>query len=405
MRAVFTLCLLLLLASCRVIPGRPVPGRPEVRLPQTPVTPRSVQEFSLEKPIRCSVDWLDQQIISTIPYQETVFTLKRANKSDPLPLLEVTDLDFADLPAEKIFAKLFAETDISVIALDAPYDALTADDISGPLASVVDMLADAAELFYRYNAETKQLILSRSVEWRLEMPESRAMILAILDALRGAGLKDIITDWEDKVLMFEGDRETEARVRSLTHYFDIEPNLLAFDIDVYRIHPLKKGDSISWQDMLRTFPDKTVKVSLSGVLGRMLIVSPDVNTQSLQRFLSDRAAVSKLSQGTFVLPNRWQSRFDIGECGHPHLPESDLSLLVTGNVETDRLNMKITLDTSMGEITRFSPKSRLGENLLIIGVPSQAFGGKTGNGELVILASPRIIRVLQADMPDEYIMQ
>ena len=75
------------------------------------------------------------------------------------------------------------------------------------------------------------------------------------------------------------------------------------------------------------------------------------------------------------MPNSWRSRFDVGRCGRREDPESDLSILSKATLdENNRLSTEITLDTLRGELTKFDVRNRFGENFLIIGIPSSAFG-------------------------------
>lgn len=74
------------------------------------------------------------------------------------------------------------------MAKDAPYASISAENLRGELSEVIGMIADAAEIYYAYNAETKTLTISRKANFSLYVPKSRPILLALLDVLRGSAL-------------------------------------------------------------------------------------------------------------------------------------------------------------------------------------------------------------------------
>lgn len=59
------------------------------------------------------------------------------------------------------------------------------------------MITEAAEIYYTYNANNKTLRISRKANFSLYVPQSRPILLAILDVLRGAGITDFTADFDD----------------------------------------------------------------------------------------------------------------------------------------------------------------------------------------------------------------
>ena len=117
------------------------------------------------------------------------------------------------MPAEKALLKLTKEADIRLVAKDAPYTSISAENLRGELSEVIKMIADAAEIYYSYNAETKTLTISRKANFTLYVPKSRPIILALLDVLRGSGITNITTDWSDYSITFDGDFELKPKFR------------------------------------------------------------------------------------------------------------------------------------------------------------------------------------------------
>lgn len=368
----------------------------KVVLPQNPniiQTPKGASSLDLETPLRCFVNWNTQQMITTIPYNIKTFNLVRNGSNDLLPRFEVTGFSFDTMPAEKALRKLTKEAGIKLIAKDAPYASISAENLRGEFTEVINMITDAAEIYYSYDTNNKTLRISRKANFTLYVPKSRPIILGLLDVLRGSGITDITTDWDDYSITFEADFELRNKIMNLIGYFEENPVLIAFDVRVFRIYPRNGANDIKWQDLLKDFDFGTIKTAKTGVIGRVLTTSDDLNVSTLQKFLGQQASVVSVSEGKFVVPNLWFSRFDVGKCGNRQSIEANLSILAKASLEQgDKIFSNVTLDTTEGEITQFNVRSKLGENFLIIGIPNDIFGVSTPKSETVIFMVPRIIR-------------
>ena len=373
----------------------------ETILPQDPNmirTPKGASSLDLESPLRCYVNWNTQEMITTIPYNVKAFNMVRNGKNDMLPRFEVTGFTFATMPAEKAMYKLTKEAGIKLVAKDAPYASISAENLRGELSEVIGMIADAAEIYYAYNAETKTLTISRKANFSLYVPKSRPILLALLDVLRGSGITDVTTDWADYSVTFEADFELRNKIIKLVAYFEDNPTLNAFDVNVFRIYPYSADDDIEWQDLLKTFDFGTIKTTKTGVIGRALTTSNDLNISTLRSFLGQQAMVIPVAEGKFVVPNLWFARFDIGKCSARDSLETGLSVLAKASLEhNNRIFSDITLEATNGQITQFNVRSRIGENFMIIGIPNQIFDKKSPKSETVVFMVPRIIRTLKTN--------
>ena len=74
-----------------------------------------------------------------------------------------------------------------------------------------------------------------------------------------------------------------GKIVNLIGYFEENPILIAYDMRVFTLYPYNNKD-IEWQKMLQTFDFGSVKSSKSGVLGRILTTSNDINIASLNAF-------------------------------------------------------------------------------------------------------------------------
>ena len=388
-----------LLASC----GNDIrAGRPMVQmvrptsLPTEPKTTRSAEMVSLESPMRCAVQNTQQNIMTVIPFKQEAFRLERAQKSDPLPRYEVTGFSFDGQTAERVFYKLLDEAKIKVVGEGGPFPELAAENITGELSEVMDMIAGAADVYYRYNEQQKVVIVSREVGWNLYVPDKREVMIAVLDSLRGSGMHDLVVNWEESVISFTGDKKIEDKVKKLIELFDTEPKLIVFNAQVLRVKPYGATKEIVWQELVDIFGADRIKFMLKGVLGRALVTDYDINSKSLRNFLNARGSVTQVSEGMFIAANKWRARFDVGRCGYMSMPEAQLSVLTQTELYGERrMNTEITLDSDQGEVTAFTAKSRLGDNIVLIGIPSASFSDSLNGYETVIILTPSVIRLVK----------
>ncbi len=121
--------------------------------------------------------------------------------------------------------------------------------------------------------------------------------------------------------------------------------------------------------------------------------------------MAQQSNVVLISQGTFVIPNGWQSRFDIGQCGKEERLETDLIIGATAKYGDyggrKKIDAKIVLRTSQGELTSFNIPSNVGDNYVIIGIPTHSFVTTPETlvspfAELVVFMSPRVISIVDA---------
>ena len=208
------------------------------------------------------------------------------------------------------------------------------------------------------------------------------------------------TDWADYSVTFEADFELQSKVNKLVSYFEENPSLITFDVNVFRIYPYSKDNDIEWQELLTTFDFGTIKTTKTGVIGRALTTSNDLNISTLRSFLGQQAMVLPVAEGKFVVPNLWFARFDIGKCADRDSIESGLSVLAKASLEHDnRIFSDITLEATNGQITHFNVRSRLGENFMIIGIPNQIFDKNSPRSETIVFMVPRIIRTMKTTQP------
>lgn len=354
-------------------------------------------DLDLETPLRCNVNWKTQEMVQILPHNNISFKIERNDVNDELPHLEVRNFTFDNVPAEQALLKLTEEAQVTLVAKDAPYPTLYGKDINGSFKDVLEMISRSADLFYRYDAKMNSVILSRRASFTLYAPSSRTMLLGFLDILRGAGITDMVTNWRDYTITFETNLETMDKINDLINSFEDNPTMIMYDVSVFRVIA-KEPCGVVWNDLLKAFPFGSVATAQTGVIGRVLTVTNDISIEEFRKFVSKYARVQDVSEGRFVVPTRWFSRFDVGRCGKIDNMEYPLSLLAKAEIEkNNRILSEITLDTTDGEITKFKVRNQLGENFLIIGLPSEIFGPAAEGTETVVFIVPRLVRMLKTD--------
>lgn len=366
------------------------------------LTTDTAQKFAIDLPKRCKVDWDNQSILSVLP--TTPVEIVRLNKGDNLPDFAVENFSFQKKNVPAVLEKLLDGTKIKIVASEKLPDLISGEITSGTLEDAVELICKLGKTYYTYDDDTRELRISSRGKWLMKMPKDQYVIMALIDAMHGADLRNLITNWEDKTLAFEGNYQNEKKVRDIVSDIGNKKFLVAWDMDVYRVYP-RTDNPIVWMNMLPAFGEKNVKMSIPGVVGRLLVVSPEINTKTLQTFLSNQANVVLISQGTFVIPNGWQSRFDIGQCSREDRLETDLIVGATGKygkyADMKKIDAKIALRTTAGELASFNVPTKLGDNYVIIGIPTHSFVTTSETlinpfAELVIFMSPRVISIVDS---------
>lgn len=372
------------------------------------LTTDTARRFSIELPRRCTVNWDNQSVVSVVPDEK--IEMVRLDKGDPLPELNVSDYDFRKQTVANALTKLMEGVDIAIVEQEPGVEKVSGSVASGNLADTVDLIARLGRMYYSYDAAGGELKLSNRAKWLIKMPADQDIIMALLDAMHGADVRNLIVDYADKTVVFEGNYQTEREVSHIIADIASKKYVLSWDMDVYRVYP-RTDNPIIWMNMLPAFGDKNIKMSIPGVVGRALVVGPEVNTKTLQEFLSAQANVVLVSQGHFVVPDGWQSRFDIGQCSKEDRIETDLIVGATAKygdyAGRKKIDAKIVLRTSNGELSSFNIPSSIGDNYVIIGIPTHSFVTTPETlispfAELVVFMSPRIVSIVNpSDIPDD----
>ena len=197
------------------------------------LTTDTARRFSIELPKRCDVDWNNQSVVSVVPAEN--IEIVRLDSGDALPELKVADYEFSDLTVKQALDKLLDGTDIAVIEDEVLYEKISGTISTGALADAVELMTKMGRAYYSYDAENGELHLTHRAKWLVKMPKDETIIMALLDAMHGADMRNLLVDWQDKTVVFEGNYQTEREIAKIIADISGKKYMIAWDIDVYRV--------------------------------------------------------------------------------------------------------------------------------------------------------------------------
>ena len=348
--------------------------------------------LNVETPFRCSVQNLAQQQISTtLVLNKDDFKLFPTQASDPLPSYEVNGWTFTNRPVDIAIQELVEEAKIVVYSEEVAYPDLNATDVFGELESVISELCDAADIFYRYDAKRQELYLSRRNSFELRLPDNRTVMLAILDALRGANIVGATPDWNTNSILLNITKAEKEVIEQLMADILKDAYILIADTNVYRLTPYTQA---TWQDVVNRFGASRVHASRNGLMGKMLTMGHQAEAQSFMNTLAQDFSIEPISQGIAIVPNGWKMRFEVGRCVVNPAEKSSLSILLTTQIQTPKIvDTTVTLDTYAGEVATFDARTAIDDELAIIGIPALTQDNPLGQEQLITLKL-RLIRLI-----------
>ena len=354
--------------------------------------PKSTARFiNLETPFRCSIKHVgDLDVATTLALRDGDFKLTYFDQMDDLPRYEVNGLSFKKKPIDEALQELVDEADITVYTEDGFYPALDASDVYGELTDVVNELTAAGDIFYRYDARKKELYLSRKGRFELQLPDSRMVMLAMLDALRGSGITNVRPDWKTNTILMSLTQKEKETVEDLVNYIVEDSYLLLADTQVFTVQP--KSPIASWQQIVRRYGAGRVYSANNGLTGKILAMGNQIPTHLFLQAVETEFNVAQVSQGVAIVPNGWKMRFNVGQCAPQFNRLNDLSVLMNARIKSpEKVETNITLDSPKGEISSFNTVTAVDNELAIVGVPLPNANGE----ELMMTVKLRLIRLVK----------
>ena len=352
---------------------------------------RSASDFvNVETPFRCSVQKFgDLDVLTTVAVGPDDFGLTRFDPMDALPRYEVNGLSFRKQPIDEALQQLLEEADITVYSEDGFYPTMDADQVYGELTDVVNGLTEAGDIFYRYDARQKEMYLSRHERFELKLPDNRMVMLAMLDALRGANINNLQPDWKANTILMSLTRSEKETVEKLASFILQDGYLLLADTQVFTTKP--NGKDAGWQTVANRFGTRRIYQANNGLHGQLLTIGNQIPRQKLLRTVGTDFELTPVTQGVAIVPNGWKMRFNVGQCAAKS-PLASLSVLLNARVlSPEKVATKLILDSRSGEISSFDTVTAIDDELIVIGVPSPVEPSE----DLLMTVKLRLIRLVK----------
>ncbi|MBL0690120.1 MAG: hypothetical protein JJV96_00075 [Alphaproteobacteria bacterium] len=368
------------------------------------VTTKTVQMFSSEWNYRCSIEDKTKTLISTMPRPN--IRLIPIGEGDPLPDFNIKDFSMENEKLEVGINRLLEGLDITVINNDDLSKDISIDQISGKLDTVIKTLAKLSNVYINYDKSKKIIKIKNEMEFIIESEsKSIEVFLAFLDSIYGIQVPISSINWKNKNITTLIDRERENLIYRSLISINKADYLVAYDVNIYRLYP-KSKEFFPWMDLIRAFGNDAVEGTSNGVLGKTLIMAPNITRDDFENFISLKANYASISQGTmFAYPDQ-QSKFNIGQCAKTDRLEKDLTIFTKTkferqHLETDNIvfHTELVLYKQDGELASFKTTPVIGNSILIIGIPLHTFLKQDKTtlapwNEVVLWIQPRLIQFI-----------
>lgn len=374
----------------------PVGGQDTFQMPTEVQAPFQLQEqmpfineaeqkplFDMETPYRCQGDgFYSDNVSTTIPVNMQEFNLIKTSKSDALPSFEVNGYSFENRPLDEALQYLVDEADILVYTQDNAYPALSAQNIYGDLETVITALTENAGMYYSYDDNKKRLNIMRQADFEISLPNNRFLMFGVLDALRGAGIDNVVPDWNSGLLKLTLTLEEKRTVENLIKSLKENGEMLVANTRVYQT---AQGQG---QALMQQFGLDKVNAVNNGLVGSLISTRYQPKGADFASLVASSGA-TLISEGMAVVPNGWRMLFDTTKCMKEGAPATKLAIALEPEMKQgSQIKAGLSLHTNMGEITSYDFQSALDDELAIIGL------NEAQMGELLILVKLKLIRLV-----------
>ena len=352
--------------------------------------PKQIEFFDLEMPMRCHVDdFKEQSLSSTVVIKPQDFTVRLSSQTEPLPRYQVNSFSSRKQPVEVAIQNLLSEAGIQVLSEPGVYPVVSLKSLRGELSNVLEEIAQKAGIFYTYDSSQKTLTLKTKSKMMIQLPRNRQLVMAVVDALSGARLAPITTDWENYQISMMGTREELNKARYLMSSFVQDKYLISAQMSLYEMRPY---NSVShWNQIVDDFGLSRFALSQPGTAGALLVLKPALNVFQLVATAMKRYQVTPLARGQMVVPSGWRVNFKLGECALAS-PYDDLSVSLKSDIQGKKTAQStLAIDSKQGEIVSFDFSNMMDQEVAVIGIPVP----NKSNSELLLTLKFSFINLLK----------
>lgn len=353
-------------------------------------TNQTFETLDMEVPMRCGENaGLDETISSSIVLKKSDFKILMQEDQDEIPQINVDEFSFTSVPAHQAVSLLVKDTGIKVKTKEKYFPKLSGQNVSGSLDFVLRSLGQSGGFFYAYESDTQTLKLFKQGHFEIYVPQNKNVMLAVIDAIRGAGIEEITPDWQSSTLLLTATRDEIEKVKKVLRYFQKGNPILVMQARIFHLNP--KFKDITWRTVLNQMGINRVRSSDRGISGQLITLRHS-NPRKLLQSMDGLYDVTPLAQGVVVIPDQWKARFDIGKCTSDLNLSSGLSVLFSANVlPKEQILTTLTLDSLAGEVSSYRSITQLDDELVLMGLPAVLMNPSM-SGDLMIVFNVRFIR-------------
>ncbi len=351
-------------------------------------TNASLSTIDVEKPFHCNMPQSAQDtIITNIAISPNQFKLTSAFTSNNMPRYEVNGYSFENTPLDEALQTLVQSANIQVYAGDSHYIELNATDIFGELSQVVDELTQVGNSFYEYDDKKQILYLKKSADFILKVPTNKLLMLAVVDTLSSAGIRQVVPNWNTGDISLNLTRQQEQKVQQVLNQLLSNQSLLVADTNVYAL----AQSNANWTQILKQLDFKNIHILTDGLMGKIISYAPQTN-DILLNILGQHQTMEKISSGVALVPNTWKTQFDIGKCATQQLFKNPLSLILKPTIDGAMVNLKTTVAAKNSELSSYNINTNIGDTIAIIGLQAPHI---TNTPEVIITLNLKLIRLIK----------
>jgi len=174
---------------------------------------------------------------------DDVFVIKKATAGDPLPDLQLTNVNLTEQSVGEALHSILANTGIALVVRGGRkgdsdiYGSVTVTNLGGSLADVMEAISQNTGFFYSYNAKQKLLTISPNRDFVIFLPPAidSDTFTGMSNTMQSLGVHSVYQDVNGGTLKFTANREALEKVQEYLDQIRSTRSLLVYDISIYKV--------------------------------------------------------------------------------------------------------------------------------------------------------------------------
>jgi hypothetical protein len=174
---------------------------------------------------------------------DDVFVIKKAGAGDPLPTLQLSNVNFTEQSVGEALNSILTGTGIALVVRGGRkgdsdvYGSVTITNLGGSLADVMEAISQNTGFFYSYNARQKILTVSPNRDFVIFLPPAidSDTYTGMSNTMQSLGVHSVYQDVNGGTLKFTANRESLEKVQEYLDQIRETRSLLVYDISIYKV--------------------------------------------------------------------------------------------------------------------------------------------------------------------------